>query len=201
MRSNAGMHDQTQRNSLVGGAAEPCCQTLPRLWNGALQMPSFATASASTALRTSIWVAESCRGLLLSASRRNSSSPATGSNIYVTLEGSSTVASAIRTLGSHSVATPHVEVSMFLDCLVCPQRGFVLKFVPSSQIDPQRRQGVGIGMVRALTLSRHPAGLHRGRRKRRGINMFFKSRVRHRLTLRRRRSFYVRTDAWRCHGH
>ena len=35
---------------------------------------------------------------------------------------------------------------MFLDCLACPQRGFVLRFVPSSQIESQRRQGVGIMM-------------------------------------------------------
>ena len=72
-----------KRNFILGGAAKPGCQTLPRLLNGALQMPSFAAASASTALRTSAWVVESCRGLLLSASRRNSLSLPTESNTYV----------------------------------------------------------------------------------------------------------------------
>ena len=65
MRSTAGRHGQTQRNFILGGAVKPCCQPLPRLLNGALQVPSFAAASASTALRTSAWVVECCRGLLL----------------------------------------------------------------------------------------------------------------------------------------
>ena len=69
--------------------------------------------------------------------------------------------------------------SIFFACLAYPQSGFVLKFVPSSQAEPQRRQSGGIGMVRAVTpyaagmttcallsLSRHPAGLRPERRKR-----------------------------------
>ena len=39
----------------------------------------------------------------------------------------------------------------FLACLAYPQRGFVLKCVPSSQAEPQRRQSGGIGMMRAVT--------------------------------------------------
>ncbi|MCS5704222.1 MAG: hypothetical protein NZ847_16635, partial [Acidobacteria bacterium] len=70
------------------------------------------------------------------------------------------------------VALVSVALERMLSCRACPQRGFVLKFVPSSQIEPQRRQGVGSGMVRVVTpcaarmticallsLSRHPAGL------------------------------------------
>ena len=87
--------------------------------------------------------------------------------------GSTSSASVIRTLDSHSVATLHVGSSMFVDCLVCPQRGFVLEFVPSSKMESQRRQCVGIGMVRVvmpyvagmttctlLSLCRRAAGLH-----------------------------------------
>ena len=43
---------------------------------------------------------------------------------------STSSASVIPTLGSQSVASPHVGFSIVLDCLACPQRGFVLKFVP-----------------------------------------------------------------------
>ena len=86
VRSNAGRHGQTQRNSFLGGAAKSCCQTIPRLLNGALQMPSFAAVSASTALRTSARVVESCRGLLFSASRPETSNAAS----FVFLDGSPT---------------------------------------------------------------------------------------------------------------
>ena len=40
---------------------------------------------------------------------------------------------------------------MVLDYLAGPQREFVLKFVPSSQFEPQERQGVDSSMVRVMT--------------------------------------------------
>ena len=70
-------------------------------------------------------------------------------------------------------------IFMLLDCLACPQRGYVRKVVPASLIKPQRRQVVGSGMARVVTpyaagmticallsLIRDPAGLRAERRKR-----------------------------------
>ena len=52
VRSNVGRQNRTQINSRFGGAANPCCQTLPRFLTGALHIPSFATTrSAFRALR------------------------------------------------------------------------------------------------------------------------------------------------------
>ncbi len=56
---------------------------------------------------------------------------------------STSSASVIRTLGSQSVASPHVGFSMVLDCLACPQRGFVLKFVPKWDIRQGRHTPLG----------------------------------------------------------
>ena len=135
-------------NSRVGAAAKPCCQTLPRLLNGVLLMPSFAAASSFTALRTSARVVESWRGLLLSASRRNSLSPATGSNIYVTLEGS---VGAERCSGN--------VPSSRREPLRCQGAGIGMVRV----VTPY---AAGMITYVLLLLSRHPAGLRPERRKR-----------------------------------
>ena len=65
-------------------------------------MPSVAATSASTALRIPVWVAESCRGLLLSTSMRDSLSHATGSKFYVTVEGPSAPSGAAEMFGLRS---------------------------------------------------------------------------------------------------
>ena len=109
IRSKAWSQAQTQRKPLLGGATTPCRQTLPRLLSGAVQIPSVAaTRSPARVLRTFAEIVERCRVLLLSVSRRNSLSPASGSNIYVTLEG---------TVGTE-LGGGHVSVS-----LRCESRG------------------------------------------------------------------------------
>ena len=73
-----------------------------------------------------------------------------------------------------------VASATLLVCLADPQRGFALKFVPSSLIEPQRRRCVDSSMVRVVTpdaagmticavlsTSRHPARWRPERRKRR----------------------------------
>ena len=82
-------------------------------------------------------------------------------------------------LDSHSVAKPDVVFFICRDCLACPQRGFAPKFVPSSEMEPQMRQGMGSALVLAVTpcgvgiltctllsLSRRRAGLRLQRQKR-----------------------------------